>query len=339
MRVPWKCSKESLLGLLETEGKKRRRELRRKMDANAGMAENEGPKTEAAQLPVSDELSRLSPRGLLQRLGLVAKKRLSQSFLIDRRVARDIVAAAELGPGDEVLEVGPGLGVLTRELVRLARRVVAVEVDRTLAELLPRLVPMPERLEVVCADILKFDPSTVFRGPYKVVANLPYHITSPALRHLLGASLKPRLMVVMVQREVAERIAAKPGNTSLLTIMVQLHARVSVVRHVPAAAFWPAPKVESTVLKLQVHSRLAVDVDDPEAFLKLVAAGFSGRRKQLHNSLSQSLSLPPGAAHQMLAAAGIDPSRRAQTLSLEEWARLYRAYNALRAQRLEVESA
>lgn len=283
------------------------------------------------ELPSADEMAQMTPRALLRRLGLSARKGFSQSFLTDSYVVGDIVAAADLTPSDQVLEVGPGLGILTRELVKAAGRVVAVELDRGLAELLPRMVSAPDRLEVIQADFLDFDPATVLPPGYKVVANLPYHITSPALRHLLTARLKPLLLVVMVQKEVAERIAARPGNTSLLSIMVQLYARVTVVRQVPASAFYPAPKVDSAVLKLEVYEQPPVEVDDPESLLRIVAGGFSRRRKQLHNSLSESMWFPPGGVFDVLAAAGIDPARRAQTLSLEEWASLHRAYREARA--------
>ncbi|MGE5620227.1 MAG: 16S rRNA (adenine(1518)-N(6)/adenine(1519)-N(6))-dimethyltransferase RsmA [Sphingomonadaceae bacterium] len=282
-------------------------------------------------LPSPEEVEQLTPKALLQRLGLSARKAFSQSFLTDKYVVRDIIEAAELRPTDEVLEVGPGLGVLTRELVKVAGRVVAVELDRALAELLPRLVSDPDKLVVVQGDILAFDPATVFRGPYKVVANLPYHITSPALRHLLTTRAKPTLMVVMVQKEVAERIAAKPGDTSFLSVMVQLYAKVTVVRHVSAASFFPAPKVDSTVIKLEVYERLPEGVDDPEALLAMVSGAFSRRRKQLHNSLSQAMWFPPGGVFEVLEAAGIDPTRRPQTLSVEEWIRLYRVYQDARS--------
>ncbi len=284
-----------------------------------------------AGVPSPEELAQLTPRALLRKLGLSARKGFSQSFLTDEYVVREIVAAAELQPSDQVLEIGPGLGVLTRELVKAAGRVVAVELDRNLADLLPRLVPGAKNLEVIQGDYLDLDLATVFTGPYKVVANLPYAITSPALRRMLTATPKPGVAVVMVQREVAERVAAKPGGTSLLSIMVQLYARVTVVREVPASAFYPAPKVDSTVLKLEVYDRPPEGVDDPEALLKIVAAGFSRRRKQLHNSLSQSLWFPPGGVFEVLEAGGIEPSRRAQTLSIEEWIRLYQAYQEAKA--------
>lgn len=282
-------------------------------------------------VPTPEELERLTPRALLRRLGLSARKSFSQSFLTDKYVIKDIVEAAELQPTDEVLEVGPGLGILTRELVRAAGRVVAVELDRALAELLPQLVPDAGNLEVIQGDVLEIDPATIFSGPYKVAANIPYHITSPVLRKLLTASRKPTLMVVMVQKEVAERVAAKPGDTSLLSIMAQLYARVSIVRQVPAASFFPAPKVDSAVIKLEVYDQLPEGVDDPEALLAMVASGFSRRRKQLHNSLSQSMWFPPGGVFEVLEAAGIDPARRPQTLSIEEWIRLHRAYLDARA--------
>jgi 16S rRNA (adenine1518-N6/adenine1519-N6)-dimethyltransferase len=278
-------------------------------------------------LPSPSELDKLTPRALLKRLGFSARKSFSQNFLTDSYVVSEIVEAAELGESDTVLEVGPGLGVMTRELVRAAGRVVAVEVDRGLAELLPRLVAHPEKLEVIQADILEFDPASALPAGYKVVANLPYHITSPALRHLLTASHRPRSLVVMVQKEVAERITAKPGATSLISIMVQIYGRVRMVTKVPAEAFFPAPKVDSAVLSIEVHEHPPLGVEAPEDFLRIVAAGFSRRRKQLHNSLSESLWFPPGGEFQVLEAAGIDPARRAQTLSLEEWARLHQAYS------------
>lgn len=287
---------------------------------------------ETATLPAPEELDRLTPRALLKRLGLHPQKGLSQSFLTDPYVVRDIVDAAQVTPEDQLLEIGPGLGILTRALTAAAKRVVAVELDRRLAELLPDLVPFRHRLEVLQADALDVDPAGLFDGPYKVAANLPYAVTSPMLRHLLTARLKPDVMVVMVQKEVAERIAARPGDTSLLSIMVQLYSRVSVVRQVPASAFFPPPKVDSTVLKLEVYGELPVEVDDPESLLRLASAGFSRRRKQLHNALSEALWFPAGEVTKVLDAAGIDPTRRAQTLTIEEWARLHRTYEAARAE-------
>lgn len=278
--------------------------------------------------PTPEEADRITPRALLGRLGLRAHKGLSQSFLTDRYVVRDVIEAAGVNRADQVLEIGPGLGILTRALVRAAGKVVAVEVDRKLAAMLPKLVSEPERLRVIQGDALEMDLPSLFSGPYKVAANLPYHITSPLLRMLLTSGSKPSVIVVMVQKEVAERIAASPGDTSLLSIMVQLYSTVSLVRDVPAGSFFPPPKVDSAILRLQPRAELPVD--DPEALLSLVASGFSRRRKQIHNSLSESMWFPPGGVVDVLEAAGIDPARRAQTLSLEEWERLYRAYGEAR---------
>jgi 16S rRNA (adenine1518-N6/adenine1519-N6)-dimethyltransferase len=293
-------------------------------------AEREKPAAVQRSLPSLEELEQLTPRALLRRLGIAPLRGLSQSFLTDPYVVRDIIAAAELKPSDEVLEVGPGLGILTRALLAVAGRVMAVELDRKLAELLPHLVAPSGKLEVIEGDVLKLDFDARFPNGYKVVANLPYHITSPVLRRVLTARRKPELMVIMVQKEVAERISAQPGDTSLISMMAQLYARVSLVRLVEASSFYPAPKVDSAVLKLETYDRLPEGVDDPEAVLKVVAAGFSRRRKQLHNSLSESLWFPAGGVFEVLEAAGIDPARRAQTLSLEEWIALYRAYGAAR---------
>ena len=269
-----------------------------------------------------------TPAALLRQLGLRPRKGLSQSFLTDRRVSASITRTAALELTDTVLEVGPGLGVLTSELVRRAGRVVAVELDARLAAALPALLDHPTNLEVVQADALKVDPGALVPGAYKVVANLPYHITSPLLHHLLGGAHRPTSMVVMVQREVAERIAAAPGQMSYLAAAVQLYAEVRIVRTVPPTAFHPRPRVESAVLQLAVRPGPAVVPDDPRGFLRLVQTGFTQPRKQLRNSLAQGLGRAPAAAEGLLRAAAIDPARRPQALALDEWARLHAVLRA-----------
>jgi 16S rRNA (adenine1518-N6/adenine1519-N6)-dimethyltransferase len=264
-----------------------------------------------------------SPAALLRYLGLRPRKGLSQSFLVDRRVCATIVRSAELNATDEVLEIGPGLGVLTAELVRQAGHVVAVELDRQLAAALPALLGGPPNLAVVQADALAVDPGTLFAGDYKLVANLPYHITSPVLMRALQAARRPRLVVVMVQREVAERIAAQPGDLSYLAVAVQLYAVPRIVRPVPAAAFYPRPRVESAVLRLDVRPAPAAVPEAPAALLRLVQAGFKQPRKQLRNSLAEGVGCRPAEAEAWLRAAAVDPTRRPQTLTLAEWAGLY----------------
>ena len=273
-------------------------------------------------------------RGALRRAGLRARKGLGQHFLIDEEVLRLIVETAELGPGDVVIEVGPGLGVLTRELAARAGRVIAVELDDRLAALLREHLAAFPNVTVVNGDILRIDPADLLReagaSEYRVVANLPYYITSPVLRHFLEASPRPTSMVVMVQKEVAETIAARPGDMSLLSVSVQLYGEPEIVGHVPARCFHPAPDVDSAVLRIRVHAVPGVAVSDVDAFFGLVRAGFSASRKQMVNSLSQGLGRPRSEVQALLKEAGIEGRRRAETLSLEEWARLWEVFDRMR---------
>jgi 16S rRNA (adenine1518-N6/adenine1519-N6)-dimethyltransferase len=265
-----------------------------------------------------------SPKARLRALGVRPKKRLSQAFMEEPRVAAAIVRAARLEANSEVLEVGPGLGVLTRLLARRARRVVAVELDTALADALRQAEP---GVDVINLDILQFDPSEHFVGPYTVVANLPYHITSPALRHLLGSGppFAARL-VVMVQAEVADRIAAEPGEMSALAVAIQVQAQVRVVRRVGKEAFYPQPRVDSAVLVLEPRHETAVGREELENFIRLVQAGFKQPRKTLANSLADGLGVPKLEASELLARANLDSSVRPQVLSVDDWVRLFRAH-------------
>jgi 16S rRNA (adenine1518-N6/adenine1519-N6)-dimethyltransferase len=266
-------------------------------------------------------------RARLRALGLRPRKSLSQSFLDDQNVAAAIVRAAELEASQDVLEVGPGLGVLTERLAHVARRVVAIEVDPLLADGL-RAELTAGNIEVITADILNAEPADYFDEPFVVVANLPYHVTSPALRHLLGAGppFAARL-VVMVQAEVAERIAARAGDMSALAVSIQAQARVKVVRRVAASAFYPRPKVDSAVLLLEpfAESDRAISRAELPEFTKLVQAGFKQPRKKLANSLAEGLDAPKEVAVALLERAGIDPGLRAQVLAVADWVRLYRS--------------
>ncbi len=282
-------------------------------------------------------------RRLLRRFDLRARKGLGQHFLIDEEVLKLIVSTAQLTPADVVMEIGPGLGVLTRELARelakQAGRVVAIELDTNLAAILKQTLASFSNVTIVNDDVLKIDPETLLQElktkyppetgstfSYKVVANLPYYITSPVLRHFLEASFKPEIMVVMVQKEVAEEIVAKPGRMSLLSISVQLYGEPTIISYVPAQSFYPAPEVDSAILRVELYPQPAVDVADIEGFFTLVRAGFSASRKQLVNSLAHGLELPKAEALSLLEKAGILPQRRAETLTLEEWARLWRIF-------------
>ena len=278
-------------------------------------------------------------RGLLRRYGLRAKKGLGQHFLVDEEVLKLVVSSAQLTTDDVVVEIGPGLGVLTRELAGQAGRVIAVELDDRLAAILKQSLSSSGNITVINEDVLKIDPETLLEGleenaslaagrasVYKVVANLPYYITSPVLRHFLEASLKPQIMVVMVQKEVAEEIVAEPGQMSLLSVGVQLYGQPVMVGHVPAGCFYPAPKVDSAIVRITPYPRPAIEIADRESFFSLVRAGFSAARKQMGNSLAQGLGVPKSEATSLLEKAGIGARRRAETLTLEEWARLWRIF-------------
>ncbi len=252
------------------------------------------------------------------------KKGLGQHFLIDESVLDKIIAAAEVGPADTVLEIGPGLGVLTRVLAEHAGHVVAVELDEKMVGILRDQLAGCENLEIVQGDILEIDPGELIAGPYKVAANLPYYITSAVLRYLLETEHKPARLVLMMQLEVAQRILAKPGDMSILAVSVQFYGRPQLVTRVPAGAFWPPPEVDSAVVRIDVYEEPPVAVDDVDWFFKVVRAGFGQKRKQLRNALAGGLHPGKEEVLAVLEEAGIDPRRRAETLSIEEWAVLAR---------------
>jgi 16S rRNA (adenine1518-N6/adenine1519-N6)-dimethyltransferase len=279
---------------------------------------------------MSDPLAadRLAPptpgqlRRLLAAERLRPRKSLSQNFLTDPAALDAIVAAADLAPGDRVVEVGPGLGVLTRRLLAAGASVLAVELDARLADWLRRELTDVPGFGLVMADALEIDPDACFAGEqFKLVANIPYHITSPLLHAFLEGERPPELTVLLVQAEVAERVAAPPGQMSYLSVFVQNVAAAEVVARVPAAAFEPAPKVDSAILRLVRRADPPVPPGpEREPFYRIVQAGFRQRRKQIHNGLGRELPLPPGALSVALDACGVDPERRPQTLSVEEWA-------------------
>jgi 16S rRNA (adenine1518-N6/adenine1519-N6)-dimethyltransferase len=273
---------------------------------------------------------RLDPgavRRTLRDAGLRAQRRFSQNFLADVEVLEAILEAAAPAPGRRVLEIGPGLGILTGGLLAAGARVAAVEIDRGMVAHLQEAFALEiaaGALTLVEGDILDEDLAALVEDPYDVVANLPYHVTSPVLHRLLGgeAGPRPERCVLMVQREVAERIAARPGAMSYLSVFVQYHAVASLVRRVPRDAFEPAPAVESAILALDVRApdaigRLPASMED--SLWRLVQAGFRERRKMLHNVLPRQLPIPPEKVAAALAAVGIDGDRRPQTLGVGEW--------------------
>lgn len=267
-------------------------------------------------------------KSLLRQFSLRPKKSLGQNFLVDEHALTQIVRAAQITRDDVVLEIGPGLGSLTQHLSDAARYVVAVEIDRRLIPPLRSVLAGRSNVTLVEGDILQLDPAQLLLSAggavehYKVVANIPYYITSAIIRHLLEAAIKPQLVVLTVQREVAQRIVALPGDMNLLAISVQFYGTPRIVERIQASAFYPSPGVDSAVVRIDLTDQPRVPVDDVDTFFKVVKAGFSQKRKQLHNSLAAGLSLTHDQIAQLLSEAAIDPKRRAETLTLEEWARL-----------------
>lgn len=263
-------------------------------------------------------------RDLLYAHHMRPNKSFGQNFLVDRNILQQIVETAELEPTDQVLEVGAGTGVLTRELARQARRVVAVELEQDMLTLLAKTTRDYANVEIIARNLLFLDPQEVFgQERYKLVANLPYYITAPTFRHFLESANPPRLLVVMVQYEVAQRIVAEPGDLSLLGVSIQFYGQPRIVARVPARAFYPAPKVDSAILRVDVHAQAPLTPRERDTFFRVVQAGFSERRKQLHNSLAHGLHRKDEEIRGWLAAAGIEANRRAETLSIEEWLRLW----------------
>lgn len=265
----------------------------------------------------------LNTAALLREHGLRAEKALGQNFLSDPVHLEKIAHAAEIQAEDTVLEIGPGLGSLTRYLAASAKTVTAVELDPELIPVLASVLAPYPNTRIVEGDILKFPPaSLVTSQDYLVVANVPYYITSAIFRHLLEATPRPRRIVLTIQKEVAERICAKPGDLSLLALSVQVYGEPKICGILPAGAFYPAPKVDSAILRVDLAPEPFIPTPLLENFFLLAKAGFSQKRKTLRNSLSGGLRLSGTEAAQLLEKAGIDPMRRAETLSLAEWRRL-----------------
>lgn len=264
-----------------------------------------------------------------------AKKSLGQHWLIDRKTVRRIADAADIAPDDTVIEVGPGKGALTELLAERASRLIAVEVDPVLAAVLRDRFAASSNVTVVEGDILGLTVEHILnegrgRLPYVVAGNLPYFIGSPIVRKFLAAPLKPRHLVVMLQAEVAERMAAPPGEMSYLSVEMQLYAEVRLLFRIPPRAFRPPPKVNSAVLRLDVRDSPEVEVDSIESYLKLAQAGFAAPRKRLRNSLAIGLRITPAEAGAILDAAGVNGDQRPAMLDLDAWRAVYFAWRRAR---------
>lgn len=280
----------------------------------------------------SIDLPPLNIPELLRKFGLRPDKRLGQNYLVDVEALKQIVRAAGVQPGDSVLEIGPGLGSLTRYLASAGWNVTAVELDGRLIPALREVLGPFSNVHIVEGDILQLDPAELMgegkvpteqdEGRYVVVANIPYYITSPLIRHLLEARLRPSRFTLTVQVEVAERITAGQGDMSLLALSVQVYGRPEIKVRIPAGAFYPVPQVDSAVVRVEIYSEPLFPLPVLEQVFKLAKAGFSQKRKMLRNSLAAGLRLSPAQAEVLLLTAGIEPTRRAETLSLAEWGQL-----------------
>ncbi len=257
---------------------------------------------------------------LLKKHQIKPTKSLGQNFLTDQNSLQVIVRIAQIDQRDNVLEIGPGLGNLTFVLAACAKEVTAVEIDPNLIPILESIFANTGNVHIIHGDILKMRISEIIPGPeYVVVANIPYYITSALFRHLLEAEYRPARMILTVQYEVAERICAQPGDMSLLALSVQVYGSPEIMAKIPAAAFYPQPEVDSAVVRVDLFDTLPIESGQLDLFFRLAKAGFSQKRKTLLNALSAGMAWSKENTTEYLTQAGIDPQRRAQTLSLTEW--------------------
>lgn len=288
---------------------------------------------------------------LLKKYHLRPRKDLGQHFLIDDKVVNKLIKAADLSPYDIVIEIGPGLGIpLTYRLAQKAGRIIAVEIDKKMVEVLKKTCGEFKNLKVICEDILKINPVQIVQPvqnvqleqakrsnnlnkdlwvdrTYKVISSLPYYITSPVLRKFLEAECKPEMMVLLVQKEIAEKVTACPPDMSILAVSVQFYAKPEIIDYVSKESFYPVPEVDSAILRItriqhEFKSTNGTRID-PKSFFKIVKAGFSERRKQLKNSLAGGLQINQDQIVDLLKKSQINPTRRAETLTMEEWVKLF----------------
>ena len=268
---------------------------------------------------------------LLKKHNLRPDKNLGQNFLTDPDILDNIVDAAEVKSQDTVLEIGAGLGHLTRHLAGTAKQVVAVELDKRLISILEQNLRSFSNIRIVQGDILQLKPGDlVSEDNYLVVANIPYYITSSIIRNLLESGVKPKRIILTIQYEVAQRVCAVSGQMSVLALSVLMYGEPILVKRIPAEAFYPAPKVDSAIIRIDLYPEPILPAEKRELFFKLVKAGFLHKRKTLRNSLSTGLKWAPEKTETLLSAAEINPQRRAETLSLSEWLEVTSQYDKIK---------
>lgn len=272
-------------------------------------------------------MSRKDVRNLLKSYGIRPSKALGQNFLVDEKAFKKIIEAANLSKKDLVLEIGPGIGNLTLKLAGKAKKVIAIEKDKRMCEILENIIKSQniKNIKVINKDILKTNLGIYTLKPYKLVANLPYYITSPVIRRFLEMKNTPESIILMIQKEVAQRICAKPNKMSLLAVSVQFYAKPKIISYISKKAFWPEPKVDSAIIRI-VLLKTKFSKKFIEKFFKIVKAGFSQPRKQLINNLSKGLKLEKERIKDWLLENEIEPSQRAETLSVNEWQKLAKSF-------------
>lgn len=291
----------------------------------AGEHQSANASTTSAQPLFVNKIAQLDAAAVLRQYGIRPDRRLGQNFLQDETALRGITDAAKITQDDTVLEIGCGLGSLTRHLALAANRVVAVERDPRLFAVARAVLESFPNVQLIYADILALSAEELGLPPdYVVAANIPYNITSPILRNLLESRPLPRRIVLTVQREVAERICAVPPRMSVLALSVQVYGGTEIVGHMPASAFFPVPKVDSAVVRIELYGEPLIPLPLLPVFFRLVKAAFGQKRKILRNSLSSKLGMSPAEAAQLLMDADIDPQRRPETLVFADWERLSR---------------
>ncbi|MBL7155377.1 MAG: ribosomal RNA small subunit methyltransferase A [Candidatus Portnoybacteria bacterium] len=262
---------------------------------------------------------------ILKKYKIQPSKRLGQNFLIDHGVLEEIIQAADLKLDDIVLEIGPGLGILTIELAKRVKKVIAIEKDKRMCEILKKALKNYKNVEIINKDILDVGYSTSHIKHYKLVANLPYYITSPVIRKFLEAENKPKLMILMVQKEVGQRICSQPPKMSLLSVAVQFYAKPGIISYVSKKSFYPQPKVDSAIIK--IIPKLIPKINT-EGFFKLVKAGFSSKRKFLINNLSRELKIENYKLKIVFDQIELGQKLRAENLSIKDWLKLYEIFKA-----------
>ncbi|XOB41261.1 MAG: 16S rRNA (adenine(1518)-N(6)/adenine(1519)-N(6))-dimethyltransferase RsmA [Candidatus Nealsonbacteria bacterium] len=273
-------------------------------------------------------MSRKDVKNLLKSYGIRPSKAFGQNFLVNEKAFEKIIETAELSKKDLVLEIGPGIGNLTLKLAKKTKKVIAIEKDKRMCEILKNIIQSQniKNIKLINKDILKTDLGIYTLKPYKLIANLPYYITSPVIRRFLEMKNPPESMILMIQKEVAQRICAKPNKMSLLAVSVQFYAKPKIISYISKKSFWPEPKVDSAIIKI-VPLKTKFSKKFTEKFFKIVKAGFSHPRKQLINNLSKGLKMEKEKIKEWLLKNNVQPSQRAETLGVDEWQKLTKSFN------------